>query len=113
MVGLSDAWSGVIQDTASTCTLLALICAREKGGQIVYVSAHSHSSVLSGLSCLFLRSRTMRPRHRSFGNASSLHSRNLAGRHGNPWDYAPLHRHLHERRDQGVLEIELAASDPS
>jgi aromatic-L-amino-acid decarboxylase len=45
MVGLSDSWSGVIQDTASTCTLLALICAREKGGQVVYVSAHSHSSV--------------------------------------------------------------------
>lgn len=45
MVGLSDTWSGVIQDTASTCTLLALICAREKGGQVVYVSAHSHSSV--------------------------------------------------------------------
>src|SRR6202167_3010644 len=45
MVGLSAAWSGVIQDTASSCTLLALICAREKGGQIVYVSAHSHSSV--------------------------------------------------------------------
>ncbi len=45
MVGLSDAWSGVIHDTASTCTLLALICAREKGGQVVYVSAHSHSSV--------------------------------------------------------------------
>jgi aromatic-L-amino-acid/L-tryptophan decarboxylase len=45
MVGLSDAWSGVIQDTASTCTLLALICAREKGGQVVYVSTHSHSSV--------------------------------------------------------------------
>src|ERR1700689_995107 len=45
MVGLSTAWQGVIQDTASTCTLLALICAREKGGQIVYVSAHSHSSV--------------------------------------------------------------------
>src|SRR5580692_10521710 len=45
MVGLSDAWSGVIQDTASTCTLLALICAREKGGNVVYVSGHSHSSV--------------------------------------------------------------------
>jgi len=45
MVGLSGAWSGVIQDTASTCTLLALICAREKGGNVVYVSAHSHSSV--------------------------------------------------------------------
>ena len=60
MVGLSPAWSGVIQDTASTSTLVALICARErasgyalaKGGLqgggpplTVYVSAHSHSSV--------------------------------------------------------------------
>jgi aromatic-L-amino-acid decarboxylase len=60
MVGLSDGWSGVIQDTASTCTLVALICARERasgyslaqGGlqaetqpMVVYVSAHSHSSV--------------------------------------------------------------------
>src|SRR4051794_6595452 len=60
MVGLSESWSGVIQDTASTSTLLALICARERttgygsnrGGLqaepqplIVYTSAHSHSSV--------------------------------------------------------------------
>src|SRR3954468_21486922 len=60
MLGLSDAWSGVIQDTASTSALLALICARERttaygsnrGGLqaesqplIVYTSAHSHSSV--------------------------------------------------------------------
>jgi aromatic-L-amino-acid decarboxylase len=60
MLGLSDGWSGVIQDTASTSTLLALICARERttafsasrGGLqaessplIVYTSAHSHSSV--------------------------------------------------------------------
>ncbi len=60
MVGLSDAWSGVIQDTASTSTLVALVCARERttgyslaeGGLqaqeqplVVYVSAHSHSSV--------------------------------------------------------------------
>ena len=60
MIGLSDAWSGVIQDTASSCTLVALICARERasgyslarGGLqgeesplVVYVSAHSHSSV--------------------------------------------------------------------
>ena len=60
MVGLSDAWSGVIQDTASTSTLVALICAREQatgyslvhGGLqaerrplTVYVSAHAHSSV--------------------------------------------------------------------
>jgi aromatic-L-amino-acid decarboxylase len=60
MVGLSDAWSGVIQDTASTCTLIALLCARERstdyglsrGGLqahprplVVYTSDQSHSSV--------------------------------------------------------------------
>src|SRR5260221_3698935 len=60
MLGLSEAWNGVIQDTASTSTLIALLCARERasgysqnaGGLqtphaplIVYVSAHSHSSV--------------------------------------------------------------------
>jgi aromatic-L-amino-acid decarboxylase len=60
MVGLSTAWSGVIQDTASTSTLIALLCARERttsfslardGLQgeskplIVYTSAYSHSSV--------------------------------------------------------------------
>jgi aromatic-L-amino-acid decarboxylase len=60
MVGLSDAWQGVIQDTASTSTLVALICARERAtgygmargglqGQdrplVVYASAHAHSSV--------------------------------------------------------------------
>jgi aromatic-L-amino-acid decarboxylase len=60
MLGLSDQWNGVIQDTASTCTLIALLCARERatghgasrGGLqaedqplIVYTSAHAHSSV--------------------------------------------------------------------
>src|SRR5437762_372007 len=60
MLGLSERWSGVIQDTASTSTLLALICARERttayglsrGGLqaepqplVVYTAAHSHSSV--------------------------------------------------------------------
>jgi aromatic-L-amino-acid decarboxylase len=60
MLGLPAGWHGVIQDTASTSTLLALLCAREKtsgyslarGGLqgetaplVVYVSAHSHSSV--------------------------------------------------------------------
>src|SRR4030095_9522399 len=30
MAGVSPAWSGVIQDTASTSTLVALICARER-----------------------------------------------------------------------------------
>jgi aromatic-L-amino-acid decarboxylase len=60
MLGLGDSWSGVIQDTASTSTLVALLCARERtteyslsrGGfqqqarpLVVYASAHSHSSV--------------------------------------------------------------------
>jgi aromatic-L-amino-acid decarboxylase len=60
MVGLSAEWSGVIQDTASTSTLIALLSARERttdyglarGGLqaesaplVVYTSAHSHSSV--------------------------------------------------------------------
>ena len=60
MLGLSGAWSGVINDTASTSTLVALICARERatnyglarGGLqseaqplVVYVSSQSHSSV--------------------------------------------------------------------
>src|SRR4029450_2333451 len=30
MLGLSSVWSGVIQDTASTTTLVALLCARER-----------------------------------------------------------------------------------
>ncbi|MCI0455532.1 MAG: pyridoxal-dependent decarboxylase [Gemmataceae bacterium] len=60
LVGLSQQWSGVIQDTASACTLVALLCAREKatgyalgrGGLqteerplVVYTSDQSHSSV--------------------------------------------------------------------
>ena len=60
MVGLSESWSGVIQDTASTANLLALLCARERTTQfsldrgglqsepsplVVYTSAQGHSSV--------------------------------------------------------------------
>ncbi|HSV69198.1 MAG TPA: pyridoxal-dependent decarboxylase [Methylibium sp.] len=60
MVGLSDAWRGVIQDTASTSTLVALLSARERstgyalarGGLqaeerplVVYTSDQAHSSV--------------------------------------------------------------------
>ncbi|MDB6092216.1 MAG: Aromatic-L-amino-acid decarboxylase [Gammaproteobacteria bacterium] len=60
MVALSPAWSGVIQDTASTSTLVALLCARERstdygaarGGLqdseqplVVYASSQSHSSI--------------------------------------------------------------------
>ena len=60
MTGLSDAWQGVLQDTASSSTLVALITARERttsyaltrGGLqaqprplTIYVSAQAHSSV--------------------------------------------------------------------
>jgi aromatic-L-amino-acid decarboxylase len=60
MVGLSAAWHGVIQDTASTSTLVALITARERASNYalvrgglqaeprplaIYVSAQAHSSV--------------------------------------------------------------------
>lgn len=60
LLGLSGQWSGVIQDTASSSTLVALICARERasayalahGGLqahdkplIIYASAQAHSSV--------------------------------------------------------------------
>lgn len=60
MLGLSVAWSGVIQDSASTATLVALISGRErtsnyalmnKGMQnsdaplIVYTSSEAHSGV--------------------------------------------------------------------
>ena len=60
MLGLSEAFTGVIQDTASTATLCALICAREKasnfgqarnglqGGAsklVIYASDQGHSSI--------------------------------------------------------------------
>lgn len=60
MTGLGAGWQGVIQDTASTSTLVALICARERASRfslargglqseaspfVVYTTRHSHSSV--------------------------------------------------------------------
>ena len=60
MMGLSAQWHGVIQDTASTATLVALLCARERATNFaaargglqgcaepltVYMSSQSHSSV--------------------------------------------------------------------
>ncbi len=60
LLGLSDRFSGVIQDTASTSTLVALISARERASDYalvrgglqdgqrplrIYASAHAHSSV--------------------------------------------------------------------
>jgi aromatic-L-amino-acid/L-tryptophan decarboxylase len=59
MLGLSDQWSGVIQDTASTSTLVALLCARERATDhgasrdglqaeaqplTIYCSSQAHSS---------------------------------------------------------------------
>jgi glutamate/tyrosine decarboxylase-like PLP-dependent enzyme len=60
MLGLSASWEGVIQDTASTSTLVALLCAREQASGhaqtgaglqdqpaplVIYSSTQSHSSV--------------------------------------------------------------------
>ncbi len=60
LLGLSPAWQGVIQDTASTATLVALLCARERatdfalarGGLqatpatlVMYASTQAHASV--------------------------------------------------------------------
>lgn len=60
MIGLSPAWTGVVQDSASTSTLTALVCARERasgfaqseeglqgGGAplVVYASDQAHSSI--------------------------------------------------------------------
>jgi aromatic-L-amino-acid decarboxylase len=63
IVGLSPAWSGVVQDTASTATLCALLCARERSTEYaqsrdglqgggppltVYASDQAHSSIEKG-----------------------------------------------------------------
>lgn len=37
----------------------------------------------------------------------------LADRHGLPWNYAPLHFHLHAQRERGRLAIDLASADLS
>lgn len=63
LLGLSEAWTGVVHDTASTATLCALLCAREQasgfsqngpglqGNQaplVIYASNQSHSSIEKG-----------------------------------------------------------------
>jgi len=53
MLGLPDTFSGVIQDTASTATLVALLTARDAASGplerlTVYASAEAHSSVAKG-----------------------------------------------------------------
>ena len=77
MVGLSEQWEGVIQDTASTCTLLALLSARERatdyganrGGLqseaqplVVYTSAHAPQLRGQGGAAGRLRPRQHPPR---------------------------------------------------
>ncbi|MGE5092285.1 MAG: pyridoxal phosphate-dependent decarboxylase family protein [Bacillota bacterium] len=54
MLGLPDGFTGVIQDTASTATLVALLTARERAGgdpgrMTVYASTEAHSSVPKGV----------------------------------------------------------------
>lgn len=61
LLGLSEGWGGVIQDSASTSTLVALLSARERASEyslasgglqgapsplVVYTTAHAHSSVV-------------------------------------------------------------------
>lgn len=53
MIGLPDTFTGVIQDTASTATLVALITARDRlrvpvAEATVFTSSEAHSSVLKG-----------------------------------------------------------------
>jgi aromatic-L-amino-acid decarboxylase len=53
MVGLPEAFTGVIQDTASTATLVALITARDQAvgrlsDLVVYASEEAHSSIPKG-----------------------------------------------------------------
>jgi len=60
MSGLADSWQGVIQDTASSCTMIALVAARERATEhgavrtgmqhgdaplVIYTSKDAHSSV--------------------------------------------------------------------
>lgn len=76
LLGLGEAWQGVIHDTASTATLVALLCARERATEhaqtrgglqgvpaplVVYTSTQAHSSVekaalLAGFGRAHLRS---------------------------------------------------------
>ncbi|HIE71838.1 MAG TPA: aspartate aminotransferase family protein, partial [Planctomycetes bacterium] len=75
MSGLADSWQGVIQDTASSCAVIALVAARERttghgavttGMQhgeaplVIYTSSEAHSSVqkaamLAGFGCEHVR----------------------------------------------------------
>lgn len=75
MLGLADSWQGVIQDTASSCAVIALVAARERTTEhgavttgmqhgeaplVIYTSSEAHSSVqkaamLAGFGCEHVR----------------------------------------------------------
>jgi aromatic-L-amino-acid/L-tryptophan decarboxylase len=58
LLGLPDGWHGHIEDTASTCTLAALIAARHVTGRhAVVCSEHAHSSVEKGARMLGMELR--------------------------------------------------------
>ena len=102
MLGLSEAWSGVIQDTASTSTLIALLSARERSsgyslargglqGQasplLVYASSQCHSSVekaalLAGFGREHVRALPVDPRYaaRPEALAEAVRADRAAGR---------------------------------
>ena len=64
MLGLSDRWSGVIQDTASTSTLVALLCAREKTRVSTASRAAAWSASARRSSCMRPRTATARSKKR-------------------------------------------------
>ena len=73
MIGLPAGWSGVIQDTASTATLCALLTARERATDFtsnsqglraplrVYASEEAHSSVEKGVKIAGFGRENLRP----------------------------------------------------
>ena len=72
MIGLSRRWSGVIQDTASTSTLIALVCARERVYQLrPGAAAASRAETRSRSSSTPRRRATARWRRRRCSPASA------------------------------------------
>jgi len=73
MLGLAEGWAGVIQDTASTATLCALLTARERATDFtansqglraplrVYASTEAHSSVEKGVKIAGFGRENLRP----------------------------------------------------
>jgi aromatic-L-amino-acid decarboxylase len=129
MLGLSPAWNGVIQDTASTSTLVALLCARERAsdyslarGGLQAMSAPSrgvHVGAQPQLGRKGRIARRLRSRppsidsvRRGFrdagGRAGRCHFRGSSGRHG-----AMRRRRDHRNHDEYRRSIRLTTSPDS